>query len=310
MPNINKLTAQKVVILVGPTASGKTASALRLAEKFPSEIINADSMQVYRYMDIGTSKPTASQTEKVPHHLLSIINPDEPFSAADYMKLGRKTIEDISERNKIPIVAGGTGLYIKSLTKGLFYSPGSDKDFRKSMAEESLEHLFEKLKKIDPIQAQRINHSDRHRIIRALEVFHLTGRTISSLHSEHDFSDTPYDCLKIGLYLDRDVLYRKIDLRVDEMIAQGFIEEVKKLLNMGYSPELKPMQSIGYLQLIQYIKGSLSLDRAIYCAKQQTRRYAKRQITWFRNDPEIIWFRADESFNLLETQVKNFLNNS
>lgn len=309
MPTQDRPDRQKVVIVAGPTASGKTAAALQLAEKFPFEIINADSMQVYRHMAIGTSKPDASLIRRVPHHLMSIVNPDEPFNAADYMKLGRHTIAEIAARNRIPLVVGGTGLYIKALTKGLFFSPGADAEIRQGLETRTTAQLFEKLQTVDPLQAQKLNPGDRRRIIRGLEVFSLTGKPISRLQSEHRFSDSPYTCLKIGLSPERRTLYHRIDRRVDEMIQQGLVAEVQTLLSMGYPPDIKPMQSIGYRQIVHYLQGGISLHEAVDAIKQQTRNYAKRQLTWFRKDEEMIWFNPDEPFALVVAQVKNFLNN-
>ncbi|MGA7829194.1 MAG: tRNA (adenosine(37)-N6)-dimethylallyltransferase MiaA [Geobacteraceae bacterium] len=300
----------KIVIVQGPTASGKSELAVRLAERFSGEIVNADSMQVYRGMDIGTAKPSADQLRRVPHHLLDIVNPDETFSAADFSRVAEKVIHDIVRRGKHVFVCGGTGLYIRALTKGLMDSPCGDEVLRNELKELASraggEALHLRLAEVDPVSAERIHPNDQFRIIRALEVFQLTGRPISVLREEHRFGTLRYNYCKIGLSMDRESLYRNIDNRVDLMIRQGFLEEVKALLAAGYPSGLKPMRSLGYRHLCNYLEGVIPLDDALQLMKRDTRRYAKRQLTWFNQDPEIKWIEYPENVAIIEHIVHDY----
>ena len=298
---------KKLITIQGPTGTGKTGAALLLAAKYPMEIINADSMQFYRHMDIGTSKPTPEEQKIVPHHLFSIVNPDEGFDAAMFMEKGRQAIEDISSRGGVPLAVGGTGLYLKALTKGLFSVPPADEKLRIKLKELSKKQLFEKLKKIDPAASIRINPNDLVRVIRAIEVFHLTGVPFSEHQKKHGFNEDVYDCLKICVTKTRQSLYKAIEHRVNKMLEQGFLEEVKALLGKGYSPTDKPLQSIGYKQMIEHIAGRLSFKEAVSQMKMQSKRLAKRQLTWFRKDPCLVWVKLPEESNRLETLVKKFL---
>jgi len=299
---------QKLIIIQGPTGVGKTDIALSLAEKLPVELINADSMQVYRYMDIGTSKPDSRAQRAVPHHLLSIVNPDEPFDAAQFMMRGRQAIAQIVSRGNHPVVVGGTGLYIKSLTRGLFSGPAKDEKLRETLGRMETGRLYKKLEQIDPDAARRINDGDSVRIIRALEVFYLTGETMSQHQHKHSFQDMPYTCLRLCLTREREDLYRRIEKRVDQMIQQGFIREVRKLLEMGYAPQLKSLGSIGYKQIAAYLYGTLSLEDAVFQTKRDTKRFAKRQFTWLRREPEVVWIALPEKADEVCERVKNFLN--
>ncbi len=300
----------RVVILLGPTGAGKSKWTLEWAEELGGEIISADSMQVYRYMDIGTAKPTPDDQKRVRHHLIDLVTPDQPFHAALYRSLGRKTIDQLYE-NKIPIwVAGGTGLYIKTLTQGLFSSPKIDPHVRESLRQEAKEKgtnaLYERLKKIDPQTAFHLHPKDLFRIIRALEVFDSTGAPISFYRGQHRFGEQPYLTLKIGLELNRDLLYRRIEERVDEMLENGFVQEVERLMGMGYGPELKPMQSLGYKQMVQFLLKEIGWDEAVRQMKRDTRHYAKRQLTWFKADQEVHW--RDESIDpaKIVLEIKSF----
>ena len=299
---------QKIIVIQGPTGVGKTTVALRLSEKIPIEIINADSMQFYRYMDIGTSKPTPEEQKAVPHHLFSVVNPDESFNAAQFMQIGRQTVDDIVSRDRIPVVVGGTGLYIKALTKGLFAVPEGDENLRGKLRTESKEELFERLIEVDPEASFRIDPNDVVRVIRALEVYYLTGEPISRHHRKHSFQDTPYNCFKICLTRDRESLYRRIERRIDQMMEKGFLQEVRSLIDMGFSPQIKPLQSIGYSQMVRCIQGQISRDEAVSQIKKETKRFAKRQLTWFRHDPELIWIKLPERAGEAEELVKKFLN--
>lgn len=298
----------KIIIIQGPTGVGKTALSLSLAENLPIELINADSMQFYRYMDIGTSKPTPEEQRTVPHHLFSIVNPDDSFNAAQFMKRGGQVIEDIVKRGRIPVFIGGTGLYIKALTKGLFAVPKEDEILRKKLQREGKETLFSKLKAVDPVASKRINPNDIVRIIRALEVYYLTGEPLSEHHRKHQFQDDPYSCLEICLTRNRESLYRRIERRVDRMLELGWVQEVNSLIDQGYSPQLRPMQSIGYRQLACYIQGQTSLEEAVLQIKKETKRFAKRQLTWLRNNPQLIWIKLPEKAGDVEALVKKFLN--
>lgn len=299
---------QKIIVIQGPTGVGKTAVALGLSEKLPIEIINADSMQFYRYMDIGTSKPTPEEQKAVPHHLFSIVNPDESFNAAQFMQRGRQAADEILSRDRIPVVVGGTGLYIKALTKGLFAVPEGYENLRKELRKKSREELFERLRDVDHEASLRINPNDTVRIVRALEVYYLTGEPISRHHRKHRFQDAPYRCLKICLTRDRESLYRRIERLVDQMMEKGFLQEVRSLIDMGYSHQIKPLRSIGYSQMVKCIQGQISREEAVSQIKKESKRFAKRQLTWFRHDPELIWIELPEKAGEAEGLAKKFLN--
>lgn len=294
----------KLVIIVGPTALGKSRLAMELAERFNGEIVNADSRQVYRYMDIGTAKSSHEDRRRVPHHLIDIVDPDEDFTAARFRTEAMKVIQDIYERGRNIFVAGGTGLYIKALIGGLFKGPGADEGLRGELRRETelegADYLYQRLKEVDPVAASCIHPHNMVRVIRALEVFYLTDRPISSFQREHGFLERPYETLKVGLIKDRRDLYRDIEARVDRMIEAGLIEEVRGL---GYPPTLKAMQGLGYREIVDYLHGKYTLEEAIRRLKRNTRRYAKRQMTWFRNDRDIHWFPPEdrqEVFSLVE----------
>jgi tRNA dimethylallyltransferase len=288
----------KVVIIGGPTASGKSALAVELAFRFNGEIINADSMQVYRGMDIGTAKPTAEERKGIPHHLIDVVDPDEEFNAAVYRSLAVPAIREIASQGKVPFIIGGTGLYIKTLLGGLIKCPPSDLDLRRELQrqyeEKGAAFLHKELRRIDPAAALNIHPNDRVRIIRALEIIHLTGKRLSALTSDHGFSDRPFQALKICLKVDREQLYQRINNRSLAMIEKGLIQETEALVKKGYSPELKSMKSLGYRHIIKFLEGEWDLDRAIACLQRDTRRYAKRQLTWFRADPKFYWMRPEE----------------
>lgn len=283
----------RLVVICGPTAAGKTALALALATRFNIEVISADSRQVYRGMDIGTAKPTWEELSRLRHHLVDVVDPDEEFTAADFAEKGRCLASDIVERDCLPLVVGGTGLYIRALTDGLLAAPGGDAALRHELWQlEQLQGegaLYRLLQSRDPGMAATIHPRNRVRIIRALEVLALTGRRLSELQAAHAFADRPYTTLKIGLLPDRDELYRRIDRRVELMLEAGLIEETRGLLDKGYSPRLKALQTIGYRECIRYLQGEIPLDTACSLIQQATRQYAKRQLTWFRKDDSIIW---------------------
>ncbi len=283
----------KVIVICGPTGIGKTAVGIELAEKLGGEIISADSMQIYRHMDIGTAKPTPEELTQIAHHMIDIVDPDEDYDAVQFSKQARDRIAEIVNRGLIPFIVGGTGLYIKALLHGLFESKPVDPQIRNRLKQEAAENssgfLFERLKKMDPAAADRIHPNDSYRIIRALETIESSGKTISEYHQNHGFADDPFTALKIGLQMDRQNLYARIDNRVELMIEAGLVEEVKKLLAMGYSAELNSMQSIGYRHVVGFLEGSLPWDECLRTLKRDTRRFAKRQLTWFGADQAISW---------------------
>jgi tRNA dimethylallyltransferase len=305
------ISKPKLVIILGPTASGKTDLAMRLAEYFAGEIVNADSMQVYRGMDIGTAKPPLELRQSIPHHLVDIVGPEMNFSAADFRSTATRAIADITSRGKPVFIVGGTGLYIKALLQGLADSPSGAGGVRQELEEtakrEGNEALLRELFRIDPVTAARLHPNDLVRIIRALEVFRLTGRPISQERSAHGFSGDYYRTLKIGLTLERRELYARIDRRVERMIAEGLVEEVKSLLDHGFSPRLKALRSIGYCQICAHLLGEYNLDEAVRLIKRDTRRYAKRQLTWFNTDKEIKWVEYSDNFaNICKNVIEFF----
>lgn len=300
----------KVIVICGPTGVGKTSAAIGIAKEFNGEIINADSMQIYKHMDIGTAKPTHKEQACVKHHMIDIINPDEPFDAAKFAEMARKIIARLYKRNITPFIVGGTGFYIKALLYGLFQAEPVDPDFRLRLKNEAeidgAAFLHKRLKKYDPDAAEKIHPNDTYRIIRALEILEATGKTISEYHQEHRFTDNPFEVLIIGLHMNREVLYDRINRRVDIMISAGLLDEVKKLVSMGYTEDLKPMQSIGYRHMIDFIKDRISWDDTLQTFKRDTRRYAKRQFTWFKAKPDILWTEPKELTEMCRL-IKNFL---
>lgn len=301
----------RLIVICGPTAVGKTTAGIAVARAVGGEIVSADSMQVYRFMDIGTAKPTAAEQRAARHHLIDVVDPDEPFDAAAYANLGRRALEGLLRRSKTPVVVGGTGLYVKALLYGLFRSHAADPAVRARLRREAeaggAAALHARLAQCDPQTAARLHPNDSVRILRALEVFEATGRPISALQHEHRFADAPFCALKIGLTLDRTALYRRIDRRVEDMLAAGLENEVRSLLDRGYGPELKPMQSIGYSHMVALIAGAVSRAECIRTLQRDTRRFAKRQLTWFRADPDIRWHPPQDTNELIRT-ADEFLN--
>jgi tRNA dimethylallyltransferase len=301
----------RLVILLGPTGAGKSGLAIELAEAFGGEILNADSMQVYRYMDIGTAKPTPEERQRIKHHLVDLVTPDQPFHAGFYRTLGRKTVDSLHRKGTPTFVVGGTGLYIKALTQGLFTSPKTNSAVRERLKQEAgkkgKEFVYQRLREVDPKAAARIHPQDLFRTIRALEVFESTGVQISFLQEQHRFGDRPYLTLKIGLEMDRDKLYRRIEERVDRMIERGFLQEVEGLLEMGYGQGLKPMQGLGYKQMVKFLSNELGWDEAVNLMKRETRHYAKRQWTWFKADREVCWRDISSNREKIFSEVRSFL---
>ena len=293
MADVQSSQLPPLVVLCGPTAAGKTAAALALAEHFDLEVVSADSRQVYRLMDIGTAKPTREEQARVPHHLLDVVWPDEPFDAACFAELASRAIDGILARGRLPLLVGGTGLYIRALTEGLVETPGADPQLRRRLEEQAAsagsESLHRRLATIDPATAARLHPNDRVRIVRALEVFELTGRPLSAWQGDHGFRVQRYRLLKIALAPPRAELYRRIDARAADMLDGGLVEETRALLAAGYDPQLKSLQTIGYREAIRLIRGEMSRSEALSGLQQATRRYAKRQLTWFRADSGMIW---------------------
>ncbi|MBA4367939.1 MAG: tRNA (adenosine(37)-N6)-dimethylallyltransferase MiaA [Desulfobacterium sp.] len=301
---------QKIIIICGPTGIGKTSTAIQLSQEFSGEIISADSMQIYREMDIGTAKPTQTDQELVPHHMINVVHPDEPFDAATFIKKADSVIRSLIQRNRLPFIVGGTGLYIKALIHGLFRTRPADKEvmsrFRNKSDQFGSETLHKQLKECDPQAAARIHPNDAFRIIRALEIFEATGKPISTYHDLHRFSEKKYHALKIGLSCEREALYALINQRVDIMLDQGLLGEVEQLLNKGYPADLKSMQSLGYRHMTAYLTGKITWDEAVNTMKRDTRRYAKRQMTWFKADPEIKWYAKDR-IEEIRKEIRSFL---
>jgi tRNA dimethylallyltransferase len=301
---------QRIVVIGGPTASGKSALAVELALEFGGEIINADSMQVYRGMDVGTAKPTPQERGGVPHHLIDVVDPDEDFNAALYRSLALPVLADLTARGKAGFVVGGTGLYIRALLGGLLHCPPVDGEFRRRLHQDLKTQgtvvLHERLKELDPETAGRIHPHDRVRILRALEVIHLTKGRLSSMIRKHGFRERPFRAFKICLQMERKELYHRINERCVRMVEEGLVEETEGLLEKGYSPELKPMRALGYRHMVRVLQGEWDLDAAIAQLQTDTRRYAKRQLTWFRADPGVDWFRPDGAEEMRD-RIKSFL---
>lgn len=296
----------KVIVLCGPTASGKSSLGIELAVRFSAEIVNVDSMQVYRGLDIGTAKPAADERRLIPHHLLDLVDPHEPFNAAIFRQNALPVIAEISSRAKVPLLVGGTGLYIKTLLGGLMACPPLNRELRNSLQQDCREHgsvaLHERLQILDPRAAGNIHPRDQVRIIRALEIIQLTGVPFSTQVQAHHFQESPFHYLKIYLDLDRTQLYQRINQRCLDMAAKGLLQETQGLLEKGYSPALKSLKSIGYRHMIQYLQNRSSWDQAMLDFQADTRRYAKRQITWFRADPEVVRCHPEQKdaiFNLM-----------
>jgi len=300
----------KLIVIAGPTASGKTALGVEMALALGGEVINADSMQVYRGMDVGTAKPTLQERRGVPHHLLDVVTPGDAFNAALYRSMALAAAEDIHARGKVCLVVGGTGLYIKALLGGLFDCPTLEPGLRESLQREydriGAAALHKRLQELDPETAGRIHPNDAVRITRALEVLELTGRLPSELAQAHGFQDAPFNALRLYLHVEREELYRRINERSVAMVRSGLVEETGELLAKGYSPDLKPMQAIGYRHMIRYLRGEWSLDHAIDSLQQDTRRYAKRQLTWFGADPDAQWVSVGDR-ETIRGKIKVFL---
>ncbi len=295
----------RLIVIAGPTASGKTELAVRIAQRHGGEIVNADSMQVYKYMNIGTAKPDISERGGIPHHLMDIVDPRDSFSVSRYCELAHKCIKDISDRGKLPILVGGTGLYIDSVVNNVIFSDvPSDKEYCALLEQQAKKHgneyIYKMLQIIDPTAAEKIAVNDIKRIIRALEVYKTTGKTITEHKAASRSVPSPYRAEYFALDTDRGELYDKINRRVDIMFDKGLVAEVEDLLKMGVSKECTAMQAIGYKETAAYINGECTLDVAKDAIKQGSRRYAKRQLTWFRANKNIKWLSENERRELYE----------
>ena len=291
---------QPLVILTGPTAAGKTALSVELAKAIGAEIISADSMQVYRYMDIGSAKITPQEMDGVPHHLVDVLDPREEFNVVRFQQMAKQAAAAIWSRGNIPLVVGGTGFYIQALLYDIdFTETGEDEAFRRQMEqlarEEGDELLHEKLRQVDPESAAAIHFRNRKRVIRALEYFHQTGEKISAHNEKERQKESPYRFAYFVLSRQRPQLYERIDRRVDAMMEQGLLDEVRTLKAMGCTRDMVSMQGLGYKEMLSYLDGEMSLEEAVYVLKRDTRHFAKRQLTWFKRERDVIWIQADEA---------------
>ena len=297
---MNSENKPKVIVIVGPTASGKTALSIELAKKINGEIISCDSMQIYKDMNIGSAKPTIDEMQGIKHYLIDVVDPTDRFSVAEYKKRAEQAIEEVLKKGKVPIVIGGTGLYANSLIYGIEYNEIEfDEKFRndlmkKAETEEGLQFLYEEAKKIDPIAIEKISNNDKKRILRIIEIFHSTGKTKTQQEIESRNKDIKYDYKVFAINIERPILYERINKRVDIMIQQGLIDEVEDILKK-YKEFPTAMQAIGYKEIVEYLNGNITKDEAIEKIKQESRRYAKRQITWFKRIQNITWLNGLEN---------------
>ena len=284
-----------MVAVAGPTGSGKSAIALDLAEAFDGEIVNCDSLQVYRHFDIGTAKLPLAERRGIPHHLIDIVNPDDLFTAGEYARLARRTLADISRRGKLPILAGGTGFYLRALLDGLFEGPARDQPLRDRLAARERRRpgsLHRLLSRFDSAAAQKIHANDLPKVTRALEVCLLTGRPVTERFRAGRDALAGYRTLKLGLLPDRDALYSRLDGRCAQMFEAGLVDEARHILSLGFAAACKPFESHGYKQALQQIRGALTPADAVFYAQRNTRNYAKRQLTWFLREPGLVWLKG------------------
>lgn len=300
----------RVGFIVGPTGTGKTSLALDIAERLGAEIVNADSRLLYRGMDIGTAKPSIEERRRVPHHLIDIRQPDQPLDVACFRDLARRAIAEIAARGRPVIVAGGSGLYLKVLRGGIFNGPQASPEIREELgaiaARNGVGSLHAQLREVDPDAAARISPNDLYRIVRALEVFRITGTPITVHQRRHRFESAEYETLTVGIELPRERLYAAIERRFDAMVAAGMVEEVRALIAAGHNADTPPLCTIGYRQVGAHIRGELTLEAAIALAKRDTRRLGKRQLTWFRRDPEIVWVDGERGTEHALALFRNF----
>ena len=304
----------KVGFIVGPTGSGKTVLAMTVAEHLDAEIVNADSRQLYLGMDIGTAKPSAKERRRVPHHLIDVRTPDQPLDVAEFVTLARATIADIARRGRRALVVGGSGFYLRALRGGIFEGPAASEEIRRELAAVAAERgtpfLHDELAKVDPPSASRVQRNDLYRIVRALEVYRITGVPISVHQQRHAFAQREFDTLTIALEVPRERLYENINTRFDAMIAEGFVDEVRRLLEQGFSPERPPLSTIGYREIAAHVRGEMTLETAVELAKRKTRHFAKRQLTWFRHEPEVTWVDASRSSGQAQMLFERFFSSA
>lgn len=300
---------QRVIVIVGPTCSGKTKLAIDLAIDLKSEIISADSRQIYNYLTIGTAKPNDDELAKIQHHFVNKLNPDEDYNVGLFEKDALEIIHHITSENKIPIIVGGSGLYIKAIVDGIV-DVDSDEELRELLQDERVifgnEYIYDKLKELDPTAAATMLPQNWKRVIRAIEVYRLTGKSILEIHNKQKRKSN-FKFYQYGLIWERSILYKNIEQRVDEMISKGLVDEVKNILAMGYSKEMNSMNTVGYKEIISHLSGEISLERAVELIKRNTRRFAKRQLTWFRKDERIKWININ-SINDLQNAKDLILN--
>lgn len=304
---------EEVIVIVGPTCSGKTYLSLRLAEILKSEIISADSRQIYKYLNIGTAKPSSDQVKKIKHHFIDDLKPDDDFNASKFAERTKIILEELIRQNKIPVVVGGSGLYIKALIDGISESADTDNELRAEFLELRRKfgnnYLYEELKKVDDVSAAKMLPQNWKRVIRALEVLKLSGKPIWQHHDNQTISKK-FNYRQIGLLWDRKILYQNIEERVDQMIGSGLVDEVESILKSGYSKDLNSLNTVGYKEIIQYLDDEISLDRAVELIKRNTRRYAKRQMTWFNADKRINWSNINSvnDLDLLAEKIAKEIN--
>ncbi|HKE61397.1 MAG TPA: tRNA (adenosine(37)-N6)-dimethylallyltransferase MiaA [Nitrospira sp.] len=292
-----QLRLKPVVVIVGPTAVGKSRIAIGVAKRFETEILTADSRQVYRGMDVGTDKPPLTMRHGISHQLIDLVDPDKPFNAGLFRQRAGEAIERLYQHRQLPLVVGGTGLYVRTLLQGLCEAPPADPIVRAQLREEvrarGYEHLYARLAAIDPVTAGKLHPRDTSKIIRALEVHQLSGLPMSEFQASHGFAERPFSSLVIGLNRGRDELYRRIEERIDWQLSNGLVEETRGLLDQGYRRESAAMKGLGYRQVAAYLAGECDRDEMVRVFKRDTRRFAKRQMTWFRREPDIAWLMMD-----------------
>ncbi|MBI3766216.1 MAG: tRNA (adenosine(37)-N6)-dimethylallyltransferase MiaA, partial [Ignavibacteriales bacterium] len=301
---------KSVLVIVGPTASGKTPIALQVASQHDGEIISADSRQIYKFMDIGTAKPSPEDRRRVKHYFVDDLNPDQWFNAGEFGMKGREVIDEIVRRDKTPIVVGGSGLYVQALVDGFFEGPGADPEIRNRLEDririEGAERVLDEVRRIDPAAAATMLPSNTRRIVRALEVYQITGVPISQLQKSR--VEINFQSVFVGLWWERKHLYERINTRVDRMLERGLIDEVKMLQEKGYSPKLTALQTVGYKEGFEFLRGEIDYDHMVFLMKRNSRRYAKRQLTWFRSDTRIRWFNihAEDDFPRIASEICNY----
>ena len=302
---------QPLIVLTGPTAVGKTRLSISLAKAVNGEIISADSMQVYKKMDIGSAKIRSEEMQGIPHYLVDVLEPEEEFHIVKFQQMAKKAMEDIYSRGKIPILVGGTGFYIQAVTKDIdFTEAQQENDYRKELEalaeEKGGEHLHEMLRKVDPVSADAIHAHNVKRVIRALEFYHQNGSPISAHNEEQKQHESPYNLAYFVLNMPRELLYERIDLRVDQMMKEGLLEEVSRLKEEGCHRGMVSMQGLGYKEILAYLDGEYPLEEAVRVLKRDTRHFAKRQLTWFRREQEVTWVNKDQ-FSYQEDQILDYM---